>query len=67
MKKLGPLPWNLSFSYARALQDICMKTWQGQAKNKEAAQKAFFKRAKLNSLAAMGKYVESMENEAQAA
>ena len=67
MNKLGPLPWNLSFSYARALQDICMKTWQGQAKNKEAAQKAFFKRAKLNSLAAMGKYVESMENEAQAA
>ncbi len=63
MNQLGHLPWNLSFSYARALQDHSMKTWQGQAKNVPAAQKAFSKRAMLNSLAAMGKYSEAMEKE----
>lgn len=57
------LPWNLSYSYARALQDYAMKTWQGQAKNITAAQQAFLKRAKLNSLAATGDYSESMERE----
>jgi len=63
MNQMGYLPWNVSFSYARALQDYCLKTWQGQAKNIPAAQKAFYKRAKLNSLAAMGKYAEAMEKE----
>lgn len=57
------LPWNLSYSYARALQDYAMKTWAGQDKNIPAAQKAFLKRAKLNSLAAAGKYAEAMEKE----
>lgn len=57
------LPWNVSFSYARALQDECMKTWKGQSANVIAAQQAFYKRAKLNSLAATGKYTEAMENE----
>lgn len=59
----GSLPWNLSYSFARALQDYAMKTWAGQDKNIPAAQKAFFKRAKLNSLAATGKYSEAMEKE----
>lgn len=63
MNQLGNLPWNVSFSYARALQEYCMKVWQGQAKNIPAAQKAFFKRAKLNSLAAMGNYSEAMEKD----
>ena len=54
---------NLSFSYARALQEDAMKIWAGAAKNIPAAQKAFFKRAKLNSLAATGKYSEAMEKE----
>ena len=63
MNALGTLPWNLSFSYARALQDYCMKTWKGEAKNVAAAQKDFYKRAKLNSLAATGKYSESMERD----
>lgn len=63
MNQLGPLPWNLSFSYARALQDYCLKIWAGQAKNNSAAQNAFAKRAKLNSLAATGKYAEPMEKE----
>lgn len=63
MNQSGNLPWNLSYSYARALQDYAMKTWQGKTANVEAAQKAFFKRAKLNSLAAAGKYTETMEKE----
>jgi fructose-bisphosphate aldolase class I len=61
MNKLGPHPWNLSYSYARALQDYSMKVWQGKESNIPAAQKAFYKRAKLNSLAATGKYSETME------
>ena len=40
-----------------------MKTWAGQAKNIPAAQKTFYKRAKLNSLAATGKYAASMEKD----
>lgn len=63
MNQSGNLPWNLSYSYARALQDDCMKTWQGQTKNIPAAQTAFYKRAKLNSLASKGEYTETMEKE----
>lgn len=63
MNKLAPLPWNVSFSYARALQDYCMKTWKGDANNVKAAQQAFYKRAKLNSLASLGKYNKAMEEE----
>lgn len=59
-----PLPWNLSYSYARALQDYPMKIWRGEPKNVAAAQKVFYQRAKLNSLAAVGKYATSMEKEA---
>lgn len=55
------LPWYVSFSYARALQDPALKAWQGKDENIPAAQQAFLKRAKLNSLAAMGKYKEEME------
>jgi len=58
------LPWNLSYSYARALQDDCMKIWLGEAKNVDAAQKALYKRAKLNSLASMGQYTLDKEKEA---
>ncbi len=63
MNQMGPLPWNLSFSFARALQDNCMKVWQGQSKQAALAQAAFYKRAKLNSLAAKGEYTEAMEKE----
>ena len=61
------LPWNVSFSYARALQDYAMKIWQGHNKNVPAAQKAFYQRAKLNSLAATGKYAPAMEKETSVA
>mgnify|MGYP003647888598 CR=1 FL=1 len=63
INKPGNLPWNVSFSYARALQEICMKIWGGKAENTKAAQSAFMKRAKLNSLASMGKYTPAMESE----
>lgn len=51
-----PKPWYLSFSYGRALQQSCLKAWQGKAENLEAAQKAFIERAKGNSDATVGKY-----------
>lgn len=64
MHTLGEnLPWYVSFSYARALQDPALKAWQGKDENIHAAQRAFLKRAKLNSLATMGKYKEEMENQ----
>jgi len=54
-------PWNLSFSYGRALQQPALRTWLGKSENVSAAQDAFMHRAKLNSLATMGKYSEDME------
>lgn len=64
MNKLGPLPWALTFSYGRALQDTALKTWGGKMESFAAGQKAFAKRAKLNGLAATGSYAASMEKDA---
>lgn len=62
MNALFPnLPWNLSFSYGRALQDTALKAWQGKAENIAKGQQELFKRSKLNSLAAMGEYNSAME------
>ena len=58
------LPWPLSFSYGRALQEPCLNTWQGKAENVEAAQKALLHREKCNSLACSGQYDEAMEKDA---
>jgi fructose-bisphosphate aldolase class I len=64
MNALYPnLPWNLSFSYGRALQEPALNSWQGKPENKQKAQKALYKRARLNGLAAQGQYQESMEQE----
>lgn len=63
MNKIAGNPWNVSYSYARALQEDCMRIWGGKTQNLKIAQSAFLKRAKLNSLAAMGKYETSMEKE----
>ena len=57
----GFLPWNISFSYSRALQEPPLHAWKGQDKYWTLAQDLFLKRAKLNSLANLGKYSESME------
>lgn len=65
MNKLGiALPWPLSFSYGRALQDPCLKAWGGKAENVEAAQKALYHREKMNSLACLGRYSEALEQKA---
>jgi fructose-bisphosphate aldolase class I len=64
MNKAGPLPWSLTFSYGRALQDDALKSWAGQAGNFAAGQKEMAKRAKLNSLATTGAYSSSMESQA---
>ncbi|MEM1243690.1 MAG: class I fructose-bisphosphate aldolase [Pseudomonadota bacterium] len=63
MNALFPhLPWNLSFSYGRALQAPCLAAWKGNSANIAAAQKALFERAKLNSAACLGEYSESLES-----
>ena len=49
-------PWLLSFSYGRALQEDCIRTWAGLDQNKQAAQDALLKRARGNSLACLGEY-----------
>jgi fructose-bisphosphate aldolase class I len=58
------LPWNLTFSYGRALQETALKAWGGQAANFAAGQKEFARRAKLNSLATTGKYTSDLESKA---
>ena len=64
MNVIGNAPWEISFSYARALQDVAIKTWKGDAANREAAQEAFSQRAKLVSLARQGEYKADMEQAA---
>jgi fructose-bisphosphate aldolase class I len=58
------LPWELGFSYARALQEQPMEIWGGDNSNVDAAQRAFYHRAKMNSAARSGSYSEDMEDEA---
>jgi fructose-bisphosphate aldolase, class I len=58
------LPWELSFSYARALQGQPMEIWGGDVDKVEAAQRAFYHRAKMNSAARSGSYSKEMEDEA---
>jgi fructose-bisphosphate aldolase class I len=64
MNKLGPHPWQVSFSYARALQDPALKAWKGEAANVVAAQKIFYHRAKMNGAARNGSYTKQMEDAA---
>jgi fructose-bisphosphate aldolase class I len=58
------LPWPLTFSYSRALQNPALNAWRGQASNVAAAQKAFYHRAHMNSLAAQGKWRPELEKQA---
>ena len=64
MNKLGPHPWQVSFSYARALQDPALKAWKGEAGNVTTAQRIFYHRAKMNSAARSGSYTPQMESAA---
>jgi fructose-bisphosphate aldolase class I len=61
MNTRGPHPWQLSFSYGRALQAPALKAWGGKPENVEAAQRAYYHRAKLNSAARTGMYAPEME------
>ena len=62
MNKLDDHPWPLSFSYGRALQAECLKTWAADPKgNREKAQKILAHRAKMNGLAAQGEWSEEQE------
>jgi fructose-bisphosphate aldolase class I len=64
MNAVGPHPWQLSFSYGRALQAPALKAWGGGPENVEAAQRAYYHRAKMNSAARTGVYAPEMEKEA---
>lgn len=64
MNQMGPLPWEVSFSYARALQDPALKAWKGDAANVARAQQIFYHRAKCNSAARSGSYNKQMEEAA---
>jgi fructose-bisphosphate aldolase, class I len=66
MNARGPHPWQLSFSYGRALQASALKAWLGKPENVEAAQRAFYHRAKMNGAARSGLYAPEMEREAVA-
>jgi fructose-bisphosphate aldolase class I len=62
MTKQGPHPWQLTFSYGRALQDDALKTWKGSTDNVAKAQKVAAHRASLTSAAATGSYSRDMES-----
>ena len=64
MNAVGPHPWQLSFSYGRALQAPALKAWRGSAENVDAGRDAYLHRAKLNSAARYGKYTPDMEKAA---
>ena len=64
MAAMKGLPWPLTFSYSRALQNPALKTWRGEAKNAVAAQKAFHHRAHMNGLASVGKWKPELERQA---
>ncbi len=63
----GQVPWPLSFSYGRALQQPPLKAWKGVAANVAAAQAALLHRARMNSLACAGRYSTELERQALAA
>jgi fructose-bisphosphate aldolase class I len=64
MNALGIPPWELSFSYGRALQDPVLKAWKGISANVSAAQSVFLHRARCNGAARYGKYTKEMERTA---
>jgi len=64
MNRRGGGPWQLSFSYGRALQAPALKAWGGKPANVGAGQKAYYHRAKCNGAARSGRYTEAMEKAA---
>jgi len=64
MNALGKHPWELSFSYGRALQDPVLKAWRGNPSNVALAQGSFYHRARCNGAARHGRYTKEMEKSA---
>jgi fructose-bisphosphate aldolase class I len=64
MASVKGLPWPLTFSYSRALQNPALNAWKGQSANAGAAQRAFHHRAQMNGLAAQGKWKAELEKQA---
>lgn len=62
MNAIGGFPWELSFSYGRALQEETLMAWVGKPENTAAAQKTFYRRARLNSMARFGEYTPDLES-----
>jgi fructose-bisphosphate aldolase class I len=60
----GNLPWQLTFSYGRALQAAPQKAWSGKTENVAAGQRAFIHRAQMNSLASKGEWKADLEKKA---
>ncbi len=56
------MPWVLTFSFSRAIQQSALDIWKGQENNLAAAQKALYHRARCNSMARLGEYSPNMEN-----
>ena len=64
INQIKGLPWPLTFSYGRALQNVALRTWAGRRENFPAAQAAFTHRAHMNSLAALGKWEPALDRAA---
>lgn len=64
MNAIGGLPWKLTFSYGRALQAAALNAWGGKTENVAAGQRAFDHRARMNALAAAGKWSLAIERQA---
>ena len=64
INRAGDQPWQLSFSYGRALQDTARQAWAGKAENVAAAQQVFRHRAACTGAARDGRYTPKMETEA---
>lgn len=65
MNALGKQPWELSFSYGRALQASALKAWGGADARRDAGARAFAHRARMNHLARSGEYRPALESEAR--
>ncbi|NNE56949.1 MAG: fructose-bisphosphate aldolase class I [Hellea sp.] len=61
MNQIGGFPWNLTYSYGRALQQSALFAWAGKDENYDAAQAAFNHRARMNGLASMGEWSNELE------
>jgi fructose-bisphosphate aldolase class I len=64
MNKIGGFPWKMTFSYGRALQAAPQKAWAGELQNVPTAQRAFAHRARMNSLASLGRWEGALEQAA---